>query len=131
MLFVPGGIILSAAAHWVLLVFGVEYSQHGTGCLVLLAIAVLPIAAGNWAWTVLRLIGRLGALVLSTFVYSAAICSSAWLLAGHGLDALTVAWPLGSGMAAAVAPDCHSRSLQKRPRPATARPQRGQLPRDN
>ena len=103
MLFVPGGIILSAAAHWVLLAFGVEYSQHGTGCLVLLAIAVLPIAACNWAWTVLRLIGRLGALVLSTFVYSAAICSSAWLLAGHGLDALTAAWPLGSGMAAAVA----------------------------
>ena len=102
-LFVPGGIVLSAAAHWILLAFGVEYSRHGTGCLVLLAIAVLPIAACNWAWTVLRLVGRLGTLVVSTFVYSAAICSSAWLLAGHGLDALTAAWPLGSGVAATMA----------------------------
>ena len=103
MLFVPGGIILSAAAHWVLLAFGVQYSQHATTCLVLLAIAVLPIAACNWAWTVLRLLGRLHALVLSTFVYSAAICGGAWFLAGHGLDALTAAWPLGAGIAATVA----------------------------
>ena len=102
-LFVPGGIILSAAAHWVLLAFGVQYSKNGTGCLVLLAVAVLPIAACNWAWTVLRLVGRLGTLVFSTFVYSAAICGSAWLLAGRGLDALTSAWPLGAGIAACVA----------------------------
>jgi O-antigen/teichoic acid export membrane protein len=102
-LFVTGGIVLSAAAHWVLLAFGVQYSLHGTGCLVLLAIAVLPIAACNWAWTVLRLVGRLGALVLSTFVYAAAICSGAWFLAGHGLDALTAAWPLGAGVGAIVA----------------------------
>lgn len=103
MLFVPGGIILSIAAHWVLLAFGIQYSQHGTGCLVLLAIAVLPIAACNWAWTVLRLVGRLGALVLSTFIYAAAVCTSAWFLAGHGLDALTAAWPLGAGIGAIVA----------------------------
>jgi O-antigen/teichoic acid export membrane protein len=102
-LFVPGAIILSASAHWVLLAFGVQYSQHGTGSLILLAIAVLPIAACNWAWTVLRIVGRLRALVFSTFVYSAAICSSAWFLAGHGLVALTAAWPLGAGIAAAVA----------------------------
>jgi O-antigen/teichoic acid export membrane protein len=102
-LFVPGGIILSVAAHWVLLAFGVQYSKHGTGCLILLAIAVLPIAACNWAWTVLRLLGRLGALVLSTFVYSASVCAGAWLLAGHGLDALTAAWPLGAGIGAVVA----------------------------
>jgi len=87
----------------VLLAFGVQYSRNGTGCLVLLAIAVVPIAACNWAWTVLRLIDRLGVLVLSTFVYSAAICTSAWFLAGHGLDALTAAWPLGAGIAATIA----------------------------
>jgi len=102
-LFIPGGIFLSAASHWVLLAFGVEYSQNGTGCLVVLAIAVLPIGACNWAWTVLRLVGRLRALVASTFVYSAAICGSAWLFAGHGLVALSVAWPLGSGIAGTVA----------------------------
>lgn len=114
-LFVPGGIIMSATSHWVLLAFGVQYSQHGTGCLVLLAIAVLPIAACNWAWTVLRLVGRLGALVLSTFVYSASICCSAWFLAGHGLYALSAAWPLGSGIAAAVATVTTAALVRKAP----------------
>jgi O-antigen/teichoic acid export membrane protein len=102
-LFVPGAAFLALTAHWVLLAFGSRYSQHGTMSLVLLAIAVIPIAACNWSWTVLRLSGRLTALVVSSGVYSGAISGFAWILAPHGLAALTAAWPVGSAVSAAIA----------------------------
>jgi O-antigen/teichoic acid export membrane protein len=102
-LFVPGGIVLAVTAHWVLLAFGPAYSVNGTGSLELLAAAVLPIAAVNWAWTVLRLSGRLIGLVFSSVVYAAGICVAAWLLAPHGLTALSASWLLGAALASAAA----------------------------
>jgi len=103
MIFVPAGGVLVLAAHWVLLAFGSRYSQHGTTSLELLAVAVIPIAACNWSWTVLRLAGRLTALVVCNAVYSGAICGLAWILASHGLVALTAAWPVGATLTAAIA----------------------------
>lgn len=100
---VPACLVLAVAAHWVLLVFGTRYSQHGTPSLILLTVAAIPMAANNWLWTVLRLSGRLRALVLSSGVYAIAICGLAWLLAPHGLTGLTAAWPIGSLLSAAVA----------------------------
>ena len=91
MIFVPVGLVTGLAAHWLLLAFGRAYSLHGTGSLEILAAAVLPIAACNWGWTVLRLTGRLRALVASTAIYGVAICGSAWFLAPHGLTALSLA----------------------------------------
>jgi O-antigen/teichoic acid export membrane protein len=101
-LFVPGGAFLALSAHWVLLMFGSDYSSHGTTTLILLAVAVVPIAACNWSWTVLRLSGRLMTLVISSVAYSCAISGLAWILAPHGLAALTVAWPAGSAVAAVL-----------------------------
>jgi O-antigen/teichoic acid export membrane protein len=112
-LFVPGGILLMVTAHWVLLVFGRGYSQNGTGCLELLAAAVLPMAMANWGWTVLRLAGRLGAVVFSNAVYTAGICVGAWILAPHGLTALSAAWPLGATIAAIVATVMSATSYRK------------------
>jgi O-antigen/teichoic acid export membrane protein len=100
---IPACLVLVVAAHWVLLVFGTRYSQHGTPSLILLALAAIPIAANNWLWTVLRLSGQLQALVLSNGVYAVVICGLAWLLAPHGLTGLTAAWPIGSLLSAAVA----------------------------
>jgi O-antigen/teichoic acid export membrane protein len=88
-LFVPGGILLMVTAHWVLAAFGHGYSVNATGCLELLAVAVLPIALANWAWTVLRLSGRLAAVVFGNAVYAIGICVAAWLLAPHGLTVLS------------------------------------------
>ena len=102
-LFVPGGVFLVLTAHWVLLAFGSKYSQHGTTSLELLAASVIPLAACNWSWTVLRLSNGLAALVVSNAIYSIAICVFAWILASRGLTALTAAWPLGSALAAVVA----------------------------
>jgi O-antigen/teichoic acid export membrane protein len=129
MIFVPAGLIMALAAHWILLAFGHRgaYSLHGTGSLEILAAAVLPIAACNWGWTVLRLTGRLRALVASTAIYGAGICGSAWFLAPHGLTALSFAWLAGSGLAAIVstilaaavrAPARHRRGLGPEQTPA-------------
>jgi O-antigen/teichoic acid export membrane protein len=116
----PACAALVAAAHWVLLAFGTGYSQHAAPSLILLAIAAIPLAANNWLWTVLRLSGRLSALVLSSGVYAIAICGLAWFLAPHGLSALTAAWPIGGLLGAAVAamarnaPPRHRRTIRTR-----------------
>jgi O-antigen/teichoic acid export membrane protein len=112
-LFAPAGVLLIATAHWVLAAFGRGYSVNATGCLVLLAVAVLPMAMANWAWTVLRLSGRLVAVVLTNAVYSAGICVAAWILAPHGLTALAAAWLVGAALAAAVATAVSPRSSGK------------------
>ena len=101
-IFVPGGLIMALAAHWILLAFGSAYSVHATNSLEMLAVAVLPVAACSWSWTWLRLKGRLGALIASTGVYGASICGTAWVLAPHGLTAVSAAWPAGAALAAAV-----------------------------
>lgn len=109
-LFVPGGILLVVAAHWVLLAYGRGYSLNGTGCLELLAAAVVPMAIANWAWTVLRLSGRLAAVVFCNAIYSVGICVAAWFLAPGGLTAMSAAWPVGAAVAAAVATVISSKS---------------------
>jgi O-antigen/teichoic acid export membrane protein len=132
MIFVPGAAVLALSAHWVLLVFGSGYSQHSTAILELLAVAVIPIAANGWSWQVLRLSGRLTALVVSSAVYSSAICGFAWILAPHGLVAVTAAWPVGAALAAVIAtvlsaasskaPARHRRTTRSKPaRRRTAR----------
>lgn len=103
MLSLPPCLVLIVAAHWVLLIFGPAYSQYGTISLMLLAAAALPVAAMNWFLAVLRLAGDLRAIVVSSAVYAGAICGLAWVLAPHGIAALSAAWPIGSFLSAAVA----------------------------
>ena len=102
-LFVPACLVLIVAAHWVMLIFGARYSHYGTPSLMVLALAVIPIAASNWSWTVLRLTGQLRLLVASTGVYALAICGLAWFLAPHGLTAVAASWPVGCSLSAIVA----------------------------
>jgi O-antigen/teichoic acid export membrane protein len=102
-LFVPACLVLIVAAHWVMLIFGARYSHYGTPSLMVLALAVIPIAASNWSWTVLRLTGQLRLLVASAGVYALAICGLAWFLAPRGLTALTASWPVGCSLSAIVA----------------------------
>jgi hypothetical protein len=71
--------------------------------MLLAAAAAIPIAANNWLMTVLRLSGRLRAIVASSGVYAVAICALAWFLASHGLAVLTAAWPIGGLVGAGVA----------------------------
>jgi O-antigen/teichoic acid export membrane protein len=131
MIFVPGGVVAVLAAHWILLAFGSAYSMNGTGSLEMIAAAVLPVAACSWGWTVLRLTGRLRALIVCTAIYGASICGSAWVLAPHGLTALSSAWLAGSTLAAIVstifaaaarAPARHRRRTRPSTEASVARP---------
>jgi O-antigen/teichoic acid export membrane protein len=100
---VPSSLALAGAAHWLLLLFGGQYSKKGTEILVVLAIAVLPMGAFYWFLTVLRLTGQLTAIVLSNVVFAAVTCGSAWLLAPRGISVLVFAWPIGLCAAAMTA----------------------------
>lgn len=102
-LFLPMCLVVVVAAHWVLLAFGVKYSQHGTPTLILLAVAAVPIGANDWLQTVLRLAGALRAIVWSGIVSAVAVCALAWFLAPYGLTALTASWAIGSSLGAVVA----------------------------
>lgn len=120
-LYLPAIIVVMLAAHWVMLVFGPQYSQFGTSALILLAVAAVPIAACNWSWTVLRLSGHLTAIVLSSAIYTVAICALAWFLAPGGLTIATAAWPIGALAAALVATMTVALSPVKAPSHAASR----------
>ena len=115
-LFVPACLVLIFAAHWVMLTFGVRYSHYGTPSLMVLALAVIPIAASNWSWTVLRLTGQLQLLVASAGVYALAVCGLAWFLAPHGLTAVAVSWPVGCSLSAIVASVAVAMTPRRAPR---------------
>jgi O-antigen/teichoic acid export membrane protein len=110
----PGCAVLMLAAPGLLLAFGVAYRQHGTLPLIVLAAAAPLLAMNNWLQTLLRLLGKLRALTLSTAVQTIAICGLAWILAPHGAAAVAAAWPAGGliGIAATAVP-CRA-ALRKR-----------------
>jgi O-antigen/teichoic acid export membrane protein len=125
LLCVPAGVLLTVAAHWVMLAFGPAYSLHGTFALMVLASAAIPLGAINWLVTMLRLAGKLRAIVLSNAVYVLAISVIAWFLAPRGLTAVCVAWPAGALLAALTAGVAVAISV---PRAAQARHRRQAQP---
>jgi O-antigen/teichoic acid export membrane protein len=100
---VPACAVLTGTSHWILLAFGARYSEHATLPLIMLVLGAIPIALSSWLWTVMRLDGQLRAIVVSSAVDAVAVCALAWLLASHGLTALTIAWPAGGLLSVAVA----------------------------
>ena len=100
---VPASLLLAVSAHWLLLVFGQSYSANGTLTLIILAASALPLGAFNWLLTVLRLTGRLGAIMTTNVVFAGLTCVLAWILAPRGLSTLVLAWPIGLTAAACTA----------------------------
>jgi O-antigen/teichoic acid export membrane protein len=99
----PSSLALAFGAHWLLLLFGGQYSRKGTEILVVLALAVLPLGAFYWLLTVLRLTGQLSAIVIANVVFAGVTCGSAWALAPRGISVVVFAWPIGLCAAAATA----------------------------
>jgi O-antigen/teichoic acid export membrane protein len=96
-LILPACLAVALLAHPLLALFGRAYAAHGSGALVVMAVAAIPVAAQNWLVTVLRLSGQLMAITVCNGVYAVAICVLAWLFAAHGLTMLSAAWLLGAG----------------------------------
>jgi O-antigen/teichoic acid export membrane protein len=100
---IPAFLVILLFGHFALLAFGAKYAANAGGALIALAAAVLPIAADNWFLTVLRLSNRLHAIVWSNGIYGAVVIGLAWVLAPHGLTAVSLSWPIGASAGALVA----------------------------
>ena len=103
MLCIPTALSVIGGGRWLLLAFGRSYYQNGYISLVILALAAGPIAANYWFLTVLRLAGKLRAIVGINATYAVGTCLLAWVGAPHGLSAVAVAWFCGALIAACVA----------------------------
>jgi len=103
LLTLPACLVVLVGAPLLLDLFGPSYSNHGTGVLILLALAAIPVAAFSWLVTILRLRRQLVAIAVSNGVYAVAICGLTWVLAPRGLSLVGVAWLGGSLIAAAGA----------------------------
>jgi O-antigen/teichoic acid export membrane protein len=114
----PVAAIAIIGAHWILLLFGTQYSVHGTFVLTVLAATALPMAVTSLMRTVLNLLSRLKALVWSSAIFGLATCGFSWLLAPHGLMAFAAAWPIG---VAASAVPCGVSLLRRWPTAARHR----------
>jgi O-antigen/teichoic acid export membrane protein len=121
LLCIPATILMVATGHWLLLVFGRQYYTHAGTSLIFMALAAGPVAIYNWLLTLLRLSGKLGAIVLSNFVFAFAICGLAWTGAAHGVTGVAVAWPIGALLAVCVARIAAPRRSQPRHRMGRSR----------
>jgi O-antigen/teichoic acid export membrane protein len=100
---IPAFAVMLLLGHFLLVLFGAKYAGSAQGCYDILITAVLPIAINNWLLTVLRLAGKLHAIVVSNLVYLVVVCGLAWFLAPEGLNRLALAWPIGIIAGALVA----------------------------
>lgn len=110
---VPAFVLVLLFGHEILRAFGAAYAAHATLVLVALTTAVLPIALNNWSLTILRLSNNLRAVVWANVVYVVVITGLAWILAGHGLNAVAFSWPIGTSASALVAGTAAYRSIRR------------------
>jgi len=96
-------IVVLLFGHLMLSAFGAKYGSNGESSLVPLTAAVLPLGAYYWCLTVLRLANQLRAVVWCNAVYAVAIIGLAFVLAPRGLQAVAMAWPIGTTIGTLVA----------------------------
>jgi O-antigen/teichoic acid export membrane protein len=93
---IPAFILVVLFGHQLLAAFGPKYASHTGNMLIVLSVAVFPIAASNWCMTVLRLLtNKLRAIVWACAVSDVVIIGLAWVWAPRGVEAVAMAWPLG------------------------------------
>ena len=101
--------------RWLLLAFGPSYYQHGYMSLIVMTLAAAPISASYWFQTILRLAGKLRAIIMVNALGAIATCSAVWFGASHGLSTVAWAW-LGGETVAALAAGLATR--EKSPTPS-------------
>lgn len=96
-----GGMI--GLGRWLLLAFGQPYYHYGYTSLIILVISAGPISANYWLQTILRLAGKLRAIIMVNVTGAIAICLCVWLGASHGLTVVSCGWLVGNLISACVA----------------------------
>lgn len=90
---IPGAIVLSVGASWLLAVFGKSYTENSADMLRYLFISTIPMTIVQFAQTQLRLAGKLWALNATSIILTATtLLLSFALLPALGLQGVGVAW---------------------------------------
>jgi O-antigen/teichoic acid export membrane protein len=100
---IPGGALVAASGHWLLLVFGVPYSQNATVTLAVLAAATPAVGLYEWGSAVLFIRKRLRTLVLINTVFAAVTIGLAFVWSRDGLGWVAAAWLCGNLCAGIIA----------------------------
>lgn len=89
-------LILMAAAHTILSVFGRSYASDATLSLVVLLASAPAVSLRNWAVALLRLRHRLRPVLAANFFVAVVPCALSALLIRYGLVWVSVAWMAGN-----------------------------------
>jgi O-antigen/teichoic acid export membrane protein len=100
---IAGGVIIAASGHFVLLLFGHQYSAHATSALLALAVGAPASALTAWASALLKVSQQYTAMIVTNVIYCAVIVGAAWIGSSHGLGAISLSWMYGNFAAGAVA----------------------------
>jgi O-antigen/teichoic acid export membrane protein len=100
---VPCSVLVAASGHWLLLLFGPQYSANATLTLAILAMSAPSVAFCSAATTVLRINKQLREVVLTNAVFAVAIIGLTALGAKHGIEWVALGWLLGNTTAGILA----------------------------
>src|SRR5690348_7386846 len=100
---IPSAVIIIGAGRWLLLAFGQPYYRYGFTSLIILILAAGPISASYWFLTILRLAGKLRAIVVVNVAYAIGTCLFVWVGTSHGLTGVSWGWFAGAAIGTCVA----------------------------
>jgi len=92
----PAGVLLAVLSRWILLVFGGGYSHHATSALVVFALAAPAAALYNWTDVLLKVLGRVSAVIWTNVMFAVIICGLAIAWVNRGIAWVAFAWLLGN-----------------------------------
>lgn len=93
---IPAGLVILAASHWILAVFGPGYAAHASTTLAVLALSTPAVVLNYWTSALLRIRHQLGALIWSNVVLAVGTCGLAVAWAQRGTVAVALAWLIGN-----------------------------------
>jgi O-antigen/teichoic acid export membrane protein len=95
--------VLVVGSHWLLLLYGIAYSRHATGTLVVLMLALPAVSINNVGQILLKLSGQVAAIVVVNMISLVVVIGLAVLTVSDGLVWVAQAWLIGNLVAGCVA----------------------------
>jgi O-antigen/teichoic acid export membrane protein len=94
---VPGVAVVVAASDPLLRAFGPAYAAEARDVLVVLSLAAFAVGLKTWAGFALKLVRRMGHLIMTNVIYLVVTVGLACLFARHGVTGVGWAWLIGNG----------------------------------
>jgi O-antigen/teichoic acid export membrane protein len=96
-------VIVAVTAHWILLIYGADYSRNATSSLLILVAALPIVALNNMAQILLKLRNRLSMVMIVNVASFIVILGLAELWSLRSIAWVALAWLLGNLVAALLA----------------------------